>query len=1369
MTKFYKSVAKVILRSLVIVIILLAIALNVMRFALPYFQAPRQKLQSWASRSLRAPVEIAKVDAYWRGLEPIIEFSSVRLLSRDRRNVLGHIKYLQFKLDVWDSLLHLQLVPRQIIVDGCDLHLLQQADGHFSFHAEGLQASQQAVTSGHSQALNYMTLWLIEQVNVVVRHVNVQVLLNNQHKLAFKNLSLDANRNKQHNFSGEVEVQQPRPAKLSFIFQPPKSMPRHAVAGRLYVDMQNIDPIIWAGIWPGAKSGISKLFSAQYKLSHANWNGRAWLNWQGNQLRSVQLAGALSKVKLYLQRPQQWLSIKSLSSNLLWQLQAKGWRLSADDLRLQSDTLNLGPYAVAVARQPYASSAVYTAKLNQFDLDDLYAVYKTAYRNLLPDNFWQWQHRLQPHGTIKYAALVWNSARPLNPSAKPKPASQLSKDSTAKRSSAWLGHMQQVQFSAEQLAWQPYKKIPGMSGLNLQADMTPRIMKLKLKALSGANFKAPALFKTDLPIDSFAVQVNAQAKDGAWWLRWQKLSLKSAGIQITDEAEIELRSSQSSSIKTHAEFNATDAAKLRDFMPYKIMHPKLATWLHDAFEGGQIKQGQLDWFGPLQHFPIKTNATQKFATHFNWANGHFHYANHWPDIYNLHGTISFTGAEMQAVADSGQVSGAHISKVSGVIKDLTHADLSVQSSASGDLQQMRDFILATPLPMRSGFKPMHLQGPVRLNLSLGIPLSHMQDKVAVNGKFVVHAATVSFPAWSLVGNQASGQLEIKDGKLFARDISASILGHPAKIQISTLPVKSLPKGAQHSNKLQVSIRGRADVDALTKGRDLFFAKFLHGQFPYAAKVSIYASPDNRSNQVLISTQAQGVKIDLPPPFLKSAASKLPLSMRLDIARDALSDSNLYITAGKKWSLAFGVRSAKQGLYIKHGELRLNSSNARIPSAPGLLVSGSVYQLSWPDLQQYLPAQSAADSAVTSNRSLTDKAETTFVRQVDLQVGRLKYNDFLFKNITFDMLFAPKAYNFTVDSDKVDGWFSVPMDYPEGILRLKLQKLILPLSKFKAIASKQVGEAKSQAAFASISPLSLPGVQGSIGDLTYQKYNLGKVTADIRRSSTGLQVNHLTSTSSLLQSDMSGAWTIKHGRSHSSLRGKIITPDTGLIARKSKVTTMLAGGKGNFNFDLHWPGPLFPPAVTTSSGWLAVKVEDGAIIHLDKDTQQKMGLGKLLNLFSLQTLPRRLALNFSDLTSKGYSFSKITGRLLFKNGNADLSQSEVSGPVANVRLTGNVDFNKKYYALVLDVRPHLTSTLPVIAAIAATPIAGIITWVVDKAFVGPLVGRIARKVIHLKGYWDRKEKAKVLVKTYSTKNKNPNTKAKNTSQKPRVKN
>jgi uncharacterized protein YhdP len=115
------------------------------------------------------------------------------------------------------------------------------------------------------------------------------------------------------------------------------------------------------------------------------------------------------------------------------------------------------------------------------------------------------------------------------------------------------------------------------------------------------------------------------------------------------------------------------------------------------------------------------------------------------------------------------------------------------------------------------------------------------------------------------------------------------------------------------------------------------------------------------------------------------------------------------------------------------------------------------------------------------------------------------------------------------------------------------------------------------------------------------------------------------------------------------------------------------------------------------------------------------------------LPRRLSFNFSDLVKQGFSFDKFKADVKLQVGNAYTSDAEMSGPAADVKIAGRIGLANKDYDLRLTTIPHVTSSLPVIAAIAGGPVAGVITWLADR-IVGSTISRASTYVYKVTGSW-----------------------------------
>ena len=57
---------------------------------------------------------------------------------------------------------------------------------------------------------------------------------------------------------------------------------------------------------------------------------------------------------------------------------------------------------------------------------------------------------------------------------------------------------------------------------------------------------------------------------------------------------------------------------------------------------------------------------------------------------------------------------------------------------------------------------------------------------------------------------------------------------------------------------------------------------------------------------------------------------------------------------------------------------------------------------------------------------------------------------------------------------------------------------------------------------------------------------------------------------------------------------------------------------------------------------------GRIVNVNDSSSAKMDFGRMINIFSLQNIPRRLSLDFSDVFEKGYSFDYMRADFNFDN-------------------------------------------------------------------------------------------------------------------------
>ena len=173
-----------------------------------------------------------------------------------------------------------------------------------------------------------------------------------------------------------------------------------------------------------------------------------------------------------------------------------------------------------------------------------------------------------------------------------------------------------------------------------------------------------------------------------------------------------------------------------------------------------------------------------------------------------------------------------------------------------------------------------------------------------------------------------------------------------------------------------------------------------------------------------------------------------------------------------------------------------------------------------------------------------------------------------------------------------------------------------------------------------------------------------------------------------------------------------------------ITPAVDAKKGDLEFQGGWNSSLYDFSLASLNGTMYLQLKNGRITHLSRETEEKLGLGKLLSILSLQTIPRRLQLDFSDLAHQGYSFDIFKGNFNIKKGTMSTQNSYIDGPVAYASMKGDFDLVKRMYDLNLKISPHITASLPIVATIAGGPVAGLRLGLLIKLLI-----RVCRKLLH----------------------------------------
>ncbi len=263
------------------------------------------------------------------------------------------------------------------------------------------------------------------------------------------------------------------------------------------------------------------------------------------------------------------------------------------------------------------------------------------------------------------------------------------------------------------------------------------------------------------------------------------------------------------------------------------------------------------------------------------------------------------------------------------------------------------------------------------------------------------------------------------------------------------------------------------------------------------------------------------------------------------------------------------------------------------------------------------------------------------------------------------------------------------------------------------------------------PAAMPPVHGRIKALSYAGMPLGtaEISAAPAPTGDGLQVRFLTLSSPALRLQASGSWERRGHLQHTRLELTAASDHVGRLLTQLGYASVIRGGGGQLDARLSWPRPPWDLDVADLAGELNLHLRDGQIEEVGP------GAGRVVGLLSLQALPRRLRLDFSDVFGKGFAFDTIDGRFSLAAGNAYTRALQIKGPSADIAISGRTGLAARDYDQRVAVTPQVGESLPVAGSLAWGPQVGAAILLFQKLFKSQ-IDSAARIHYRITGSWDR---------------------------------
>jgi uncharacterized protein YhdP len=406
------------------------------------------------------------------------------------------------------------------------------------------------------------------------------------------------------------------------------------------------------------------------------------------------------------------------------------------------------------------------------------------------------------------------------------------------------------------------------------------------------------------------------------------------------------------------------------------------------------------------------------------------------------------------------------------------------------------------------------------------------------------------------------------------------------------------------------------------------------------------------------------------------------------------------------------------LQLERGELRIGAGEAKLPDQPGLAVAARLPRWAW-TLPIETPSPVGEDGpGKTPSPQQVEGWGGGLIRSLDARIGELILAGQTFTAVTVNAARYAEGLRIDLDSEALAGRLTMPDEpTPQRPVNAALQRLHIH------------HRADSASPEASLDPRQWPPLVFTVAGLQVNDRNLGRLRFVAMPDANGVRLSDIELRSERQRIEASGEWQWNGEAQASRIKATLYSPALGeTLADFGYPDAGVARGATQAELDAEWAGALPEFALERISGTLKFQIGPGQLLEINP------GLGRMIGLFNVQNLTRRLSLDFSDLFQPGASFDRIAGDFAFKNGQARTDNLTIEAPAARVELRGRAGLKDRDYDQRITVTPSLGGTLPIAGALAGGPVAGAAIFVAER-LLQKSIEQATRYHYRLHGSWD----------------------------------
>lgn len=1248
-------------KILAIMLVCLAVLISAFRLLLPYVENYRQDFQNYINNNNQTNIVIGGLGMTWRGSGPTLIANQVTLI--DTEDAYITIEYLEIQVDFWATITTQQLVSSNLMLEGAMVNVDQIIWNAPDNNKNTDEVQQKSSVKRKKESSDFQKV-----SDIFLNRINRFSLRNSE--ISIHNDTIERsfhinnlhwlNDGSRHQAQGNIIVNELSSNNLSLKIDVNGSSVDE-LEGVIYVEANHLDITPW----------LDSVLVLDNDNTKADLGFSAWLNVKAGSIERLQFSLHENQVSWQTAGKEQSLVLGEGQLLLVKGKEPASFKLYSTPLLLQFNKQEKQEYIVQMNKTAHDFS-IY---LSAFDLALISQV-----SPLFIDS-------KDMRGLLSNLAATGQ----VNEIYFKKTASDIKALANFKNTSTQYSH-----------------GIPGVKNFSGQLSYTQQNLHLELAATEGAlDFKQH--FVTPIPYESLNATVDLSFVEQGWQLKVNDIALSSNELILTADLAVDSLKNTDTNMALLANLTQVDVSKIGHYSPLTAMSSDLVNYLNNALIDGKVTQAQVLLNGPLASFPFN-NHEGIFVVDAELVDATFEFEEQWPAITSFAANLNFTNNSMLITGRSGSLVGLDVNGVQAAIDDLANErilvlDTLIKPSPAGIVT---DLMIQSPLKDSVGavLEQLQVSGDINGEFHLNLPLNDTENVIA-SGVINFADNNVALQTPRMNFSKVYGQLSFENDKLATKNLS---------LNWQNMPLKLAVKGIDKENYYDTNIAMAADWQADFWQQHITpnLKKYLDGQLQFQGDLSLYQHHNGGfSYQFNIDSNLQQVKLNLPAPYNKELEVKVPLKIAVT---GQLEQSTFNASYGEQLSF-FGVLEHDTN-HFSRAHIVLGNEQMLLPTN-GFHITTKLTQADFtiwePLLSDIIDTVSNvnepknARGGVASSPSLFSVPER--IR------GTITELDFLgqtLNNVSFNLL------------DK-EHWWLLQLNSKETRSRIKfypdwLDQGIDINADFIHLTTDGQGETSLKAQNSEAAPVTDESVFDNIPKINLHcdrcqidELNLGEVNLSVsRRGQDIIEIEHFNAKREQAQFSLSGQWQKNDNGSTTSLTGDLTLKDIEYELEQLGYGSIIRDSGGKLNVDLNWQGGPHDFSFTNLNGELNASIDDGYLA----DVSDK---ARIFSVLSLQSIVRKLTLDFRDIFSDGMFYKEIKGDYRIENGVLYTDNTRMNGTAGNLYIKGNTSFVTNTLDYKMSYKPNLTSSLPVLAWIATlNPVVFLAGVAIDQVITSQVV-------------------------------------------------